>query len=538
MRSAVHPSLSNQVFMVASEPDLPERAGRRSIWTGKIGDKGTGKNKGKDKGKQGKKGRKGPPEPPWRRSRSGKGKAARAGAEPAAPEPEEPEEQNEPEEPEPSLPEEEPEIRATSPSPAAAVSEADWSPEEEAQPASSRGPDVSPEREVVYTAEEKKQDFRAESAEESDWGPWQSARRVVPREPSYPPPQGSQRKELFTRTQKGWKDNRRSQEARHYRILKGLIKLANKKGEKVPREVEIEVQQLNKRRSTSLGERPWKKQRQAEASTAAPKPLLRHLRLRRRVHKGLGLGRKSAPAGLAEVLSEVEGAAKALGRKITVHRRVQELAVARVKRGAATPETALASNYRLRRAAVSETLFLTKAKGSVEVPIAKAVLGLDGLSVPCSSCDERNTSARPAILARAAALFAGVGDSVLGPSPKLPAIWKSPPPKAKAPAVQPEEPSKPKASKPKEELPKKEKKEPQKKEKEEPPKKEKEEPQKKKVKSEPKEETRVILKEAPKPQPPPPSPSLSEASVHFHDRAEPDSGSCTYYTDEEESKSD
>ncbi|CAJ1418697.1 unnamed protein product, partial [Effrenium voratum] len=139
----------------------------------------------------------------------------------------------------------------------------------------------------------------------------------------------------------------------------------------------------------------------------------------------------------------VERAAKALGRKITVHRRVQELAVARVKRGAATPETALASNYRLRRAAVSETLFLTKAKGSVEVPIAKA-------------CDERNTSAR----------LAGVGDSVLGPSPKLPAIWKSPPPKAKAPAVQPEEPSKPKASKPKEELPKKEKKEPQKKEKE------------------------------------------------------------------------
>ena len=72
--------------MVASEPDLPERAGRRSIWTGKIGDKGTGKNTGKDK-------------PP-------------------------------------------------SPSPAAAVLEADWSPEEEAQPASSRGQDVSPEREI------------------------------------------------------------------------------------------------------------------------------------------------------------------------------------------------------------------------------------------------------------------------------------------------------------------------------------------------------------------------------------------------------
>ena len=28
VRSAVHPSLSNRVFMVASEPDLPERAGR------------------------------------------------------------------------------------------------------------------------------------------------------------------------------------------------------------------------------------------------------------------------------------------------------------------------------------------------------------------------------------------------------------------------------------------------------------------------------------------------------------------------------
>ena len=86
VRSAVHPSLSNRVFMVASEPDLPERAGRWSIWTGKIGDKGMGKNKGKDKGKQGKKGRKGPPEPPWRRFRRGKGNTARAGAEPAAPE--------------------------------------------------------------------------------------------------------------------------------------------------------------------------------------------------------------------------------------------------------------------------------------------------------------------------------------------------------------------------------------------------------------------------------------------------------------------
>ena len=249
----------------------------------------------------------------------------------------------------------------------------------------------------------------------------------------------------------------------------------------------------------------------------------------------LGLGRKSAPA---------ERAAKALEQKITVHRRVQELAVARVKRGAATPETALASNYRLRRAAVLETLFLTKAKGSVEVPIVKAVLGLDGLSVPCSSCDERNTSSR----------LAGVGDLVLGPSPKLPTIWKSPPPKAKAPAVQPEEPSKPKAKKPKEEPPKKEKEEPRKKGKEEPQKKEKEELQKKKVKNEPKEETRVILKEAPavpkvvlvpkpkyppkKPPPPPPSPTLSEASVHFHDRAEPDLGSYTYYTEEEESKSD
>ena len=81
-----------------------KRAGRRSIWTGKIGDKGTGKNKGKDKGKQGKKGRKGPPEPPWRRSRSGKGKAAREPAGPEPEEPEEPEEQNEPEEPEPCLP--------------------------------------------------------------------------------------------------------------------------------------------------------------------------------------------------------------------------------------------------------------------------------------------------------------------------------------------------------------------------------------------------------------------------------------------------
>ena len=103
----------------------------------------------------------------------------------------------------------------------------------------------------------------------------------------------------------------------------------------------------------------------------------------------------------------------------------------------------------------------------------------------------------------------------------MPKIWKSPPPKANAPAVQPKEPSKPKASKPQEE---------------------------------PKEETRVILKEAPaaqkavlvpkpkrppkKPPPPPPSPTLSEASVHFHDRAEPDSGSYSYYTEEEVSEAD
>ena len=155
----------------------------------------------------------------------------------------------------------------------------------------------------------------------------------------------------------------------------------------MPREVEIEVQQLNKRRSTPLGERPWKRQRQAETRSVVPKippkaPVTPPKAAAPSSPKDLGLERKSAPIGPAEVLSEVERAAKVLGRKITVHRRVQELAVARVKRGAAIPETALASNYRLRRAAVSETLHLTKAKGSVEVPIAKAVLGLDGLSMP------------------------------------------------------------------------------------------------------------------------------------------------------------
>ena len=66
------------------------------------------------------------------------------------------------------------------------------------------------------------------------------------------------------------------------RILKGLIKLANKKGEKVPREVEM---------STSPEGRPWKRQHR--------KPLLRH---GAEFTKDLGLG----PAGPAEVLSEVE----------------------------------------------------------------------------------------------------------------------------------------------------------------------------------------------------------------------------------------
>ena len=117
--------------------------------------------------------------------------------------------------------------------------------------------------------------------------------------------------------------------------------------------------------------------------------------------------KEPSPGAEPELLTPVAEAAKALGRRVTVHRNIQELAVARTSRGEGTSEQNLASNYRLRKAASAEAAYRAGATGSVAKAIQQSVLQLDGLGNPCSSCDERTRLQRPSLLARAAAIAKG-----------------------------------------------------------------------------------------------------------------------------------
>ena len=403
--------------MVAGEP-------RRSIWFGKPFEGPKGKNKGKKgRGKSKKE------EPPWRRPARGKGKAAEPDEESGAAE---------------ELPEERPEIVAppseeeedTLSAEPAAESEADWggsqaasppSSEPEALPSGHRGPEPArgsreeekEEEEELgqYTNEDKKEDLhppqkrqfepeaadfdleqKDQSEDESVWGDWGSGGRIQPEpEPKVartPRPSGSR----WWLSATG-KDKRRSQSSRQFRILKGLLKLAQKKEEEPSAELQEEIE--------NFGQAPWKRRR-VQPKTP-PKSPPKSSPAPKTPPKGFTKAQRKEPSPGAEpeLLTPVAEAAKALGRRVTVHRNIQELAVARTSRGEGTSEQNLASNYRLRKAASAEAAYRAGATGSVAKAIQQSVLQLDGLGNPCSSCDERTRLQRPSLLARAAAIAKG-----------------------------------------------------------------------------------------------------------------------------------
>ena len=543
--------------MVAGEP-------RRSNWFGKPFEGPKGKNKGKKGKNKGKKGRgkSKKEEPPWRRPARGKGKAAEPDEESGAAE---------------ELPEERPEIVAppseeeedTLSAEPAAESEADWggsqaasppSSEPEALPSGHRGPEPArgsrEEEEELdqYTNEDKKEDLhppqkRQFEPEAADFGDWGSGGRIQPEpEPKVArTPRSSGSRWWLSAT---GKDKRRSQSSRQFRILKGLLKLAQKKEEEPSAELQEEIE--------SFGQAPWKRRR-VQPKTP-PKSPPKSSPAPKTPPKGFTKAQRKEPSPGAEpeLLTPVAEAAKALGRRVTVHRNIQELAVARTSRGEGTSEQNLASNYRLRKAASAEAAYRAGATGSVAKAIQQSVLQLDGLGNPCSSCDERTRLQRPSLLARAAAIAKGetrrrapvgttsesVPEAIAKPQVKPPPAKAAVEAKVPPPLPNPKRALKEKAhiAKPKSEpkvslVPKwvlKEKAHVEK----------------------PESEPKVSLarpKNPPKrPPPPPPVPSPTtplsetEGSVHLHDqpasepRSAPKSGSSSgsYYSTEESGKAD
>ena len=150
--------------------------------------------------------------------------------------------------------------------------------------------------------------------------------------------------------------------------------------------------------------------------------------------------------GPIALLPEVAAAAKSAGRVISVALATQEAALRRVRAGKATPESALASNYRLRNAAIAQEIAERKspaqgtAGAAVEAAIRAQVLARDSLAKACSSCDERHRAQYPWVLERAARI-ASQGKGVKGVTPIAPAAVTT---ASKALAVNP----KPAAKKP------------------------------------------------------------------------------------------
>ena len=146
------------------------------------------------------------------------------------------------------------------------------------------------------------------------------------------------------------------------------------------------------------------------------------------------------------LLPEVAAAAKSAGRVISVALATQEAALRRVRAGKATPEFALASNYRLRNAAIAQELAESKspaqgtAGAAVEAAIRAQVLARDSLAKACSLCDESHRAQYPWVLERAARI-ASQGKGAKGATPIAPAAVTT---ASKALAVNP----KPAAKKP------------------------------------------------------------------------------------------
>ena len=147
--------------------------------------------------------------------------------------------------------------------------------------------------------------------------------------------------------------------------------------------------------------------------------------------------------GPIALLPEVAAAAKSAGRVISVALATQEAAaLRRARAGKATPESALASNYRLRNAAIAQRKSPAQgtAGAAVEAAIRAQVLARDSLAKACSSCDERRRAQYAWVLERAARI-ASQGKGAKGATPIAPAAVTT---ASKALAVNP----KPAAKKP------------------------------------------------------------------------------------------
>ena len=216
-----------------------------------------------------------------------------------------------------------------------------------------------------------------------------------------------------------WKDGRRSKEARSYRFLRGLIKLNLKRNNPIPPAVQEALDKFEEEYGYEVPiPKGFGRNVQPKTPPGGPRqrPKRELTRRKRRPTSGSTLEEAEEPtakaAAAAEeaaapgtgpiaLLPEVAAAAKSAGRVISVALATQEAALRRVRAGKATQESALASNYRLRNAAIAQQIAERKspaqgtAGAAVEAAIRAQVLARDSLAKACSSCDERHRAQYP-----------------------------------------------------------------------------------------------------------------------------------------------
>ena len=261
-----------------------------------------------------------------------------------------------------------------------------------------------------------------------------------------------------------WKDGRRSKEARSYRFLRGLVKLNLKRNNPIPPAVQEALDKFDQEYGyevpvpKGLGRNVQPKSPPGGPRQRPKRELTRHKRRptskstseeeEEPTAKAAAAAEEAAAPGAEPIalLPEVAAAAKSAGRVISVALATQEAALRRVRAGKATPESALASNYRLRNAAIAQEIAESKAPAqgtagaAVEAAIRAQVLARDSLAKACSSCDERHRAQYPWVLERAARI-ASQGKGAKGATPIAPAAVTT---ASKALAVNP----KPAAKKP------------------------------------------------------------------------------------------
>ena len=234
-----------------------------------------------------------------------------------------------------------------------------------------------------------------------------------------------------------WKDGRRSKEARSYRFLRGLVKLNLKRNNPIPPAVQEALEEeYGYEVPVPKG---FGRNVQPKSPPGGPRqrPKRELTRRKRRPTSGSTSEEEEEPtakaAAAAEeaaapgaeptaLLPEVAAAAKSAGRVISVALATQEAALRRVRAGKAAPESALASNYRLRNAAIAQEIAEAQgtAGAAVEAAIRAQVLARDSLAKACSSCDERHRAQYPWVLERAARI-ASQGKGTKGATPIAPA---------------------------------------------------------------------------------------------------------------------